>query len=196
MAALQSGIGSVSGFVKPANGCLAEEDLVNNLVYLLNSENEIIAYTYTDQSGNFSFESLGFDTYLVSAEVTGKSSSTYSLALAPENPSVTDVILEVGCESFVGTRENQLPSGFKISNVYPQPATSGLTVDLKGTINNEVNYILHNIYGINVLSGKASGSKGFLKFDLNVSDLSAGIYLLQINEPYRSESVTKKIIVK
>lgn len=196
MAALQSGIGSVSGFVKPANGCLAEEDLVNNLVYLLNSENEIIAYTYTDQSGNFSFESLGFDTYLVSAEVTGKSSSTYSLTLAPENPSVTDVILEVGCESFVGTRENQLPSGFKISNVYPQPATSGLTVDLKGTINNEVNYVLHNIYGINVLSGKASGSKGFLKFDLNVSDLSAGIYLLQINEPYRSESVTKKIIVK
>jgi len=195
MASDKPGIGSISGFLKSDLSCFQEGVVSSQLVYLLNSENEIVAYSYANHLGEFSFEGLGFGTYQLKAEVTGKSSNIYSLTLTNENPSANDIVLEIGCESYVGTQENNGQSGIVIANVYPQPATSGLTVELKGTIKKAVNYALYNIYGVIVLSGNASGSGALLKFNMSVIDLSAGIYLLKVNEPNHSESGIKKIII-
>lgn len=195
MAVLQTGIGNISGFVKPGDGCLAEEDLNDKLVYLLNSENEIVSYTYTNQFGEFEFAGLGFGTYQLRAEVTGKSGSTLSLTLNSENISESDVVLEVRCESFVGLPKDFASPGFSVTKIYPQPSSTKLTVEITGEINSRMDYTLFNIHGTSILSGNFAMNGEFTSLELNVDKLPPGLYLLRISETASSYSLTKKIII-
>ena len=195
MAERTSGIGEISGVVIPGASCFTETDISNELVYLLNSENQIIDYTYTDEEGDFKFYAIGYGMYLVRAEVTGKVSSTFVVVLEANNPSQTDIELEVDCNSFVGMEESFTTDVFTIVKIYPLPASDRLSVEVVSSNELVLNYSLFNINGSVLMSGSMKKLSGKHTLELDIKSIPSGLYLLRVNDAKGTYSATHKIIV-
>ncbi len=195
MAQLNSGVGEISGLIVPGLSCFVELDVNNELVYLLNDENQIINYTYTNEEGYFAFYALGYGIYQVRAEVTGKTSDYFGVVLEANNPNQTGIEIEVGCNGFVGIEEPFVIAVFTIEKVYPQPASDRLSVELVSSNELEIYYSLLNINGSVLMSGSMKKLAGKHTMELDIKSIPSGLYLLKVNDAKGSFSATKKIIV-
>lgn len=111
--------------------------------------------------------------------------------------SVTDpVALRTYIESKCGVAPLSTSSiqdiGFEY-DVYPNPATSNITVDLKLDNAEKVSYTLTNTFGQKVAHKTANHMQaGLNKININLNDVAAGMYLLnmQVGEKTISQKVT------
>ena len=195
MANPQSGIGSISGWIIPGSSCFLEINVSNELVYLLNADNQITAYTYTDEEGFFDFATLAFGFYQLSAEVTGKLSNRVDVILDAENTDQSGIELEVHCDAFVAVEEIELGADPFVKNIYPQPASTYLTVELSMTDEKNLDYTLFNVNGTIVLSASELKPGGNNQLIINIESLYTGLYLLKISTSDGRVTVTKKIII-
>ena len=195
MVVRNNGTGSITGIVVYQEGCTGAVNLSQQLVYLLNADNQIMDYTYTDEYGEFDFDDLGYGTYLVKPELTGKMAETHNVVLNAENPSQTDITLMVSCNSYVGLEEPNSFPDLTISNIYPQPASDVLYVDIGSSTEMNMAYSLINISGTQVLSGSFRKLPGNHTLIINVNSIPTGLYLLKIINGDNSTHDTRKIII-
>lgn len=81
-------------------------------------------------------------------------------------------------------------------SLYPNPASKkvDLVFDMPGAENNSVEINVFNVSGKNVLSTTLNNSGNFTHKTLDISDLSSGMYLVQINSG--KNFITRKLVVK
>ena len=192
----QPGISSISGRVEPGLDCEISMNLEGELIYLMNENYQMISYTYTDESGVFVFEGLGFGHYFVKAEITGKTSSYSSVLLDENNTSATDIMLEADCNSFVGVLESQTFTNFSINSIYPQPASEKLLIDLNAIQELVCQFNIIAIDGKTIWSKEIHLGSGKQIIEFNIPFLKSGLYLLKINDLNGKEKLTKKILIK
>jgi len=67
--------------------------------------------------------------------------------------------------------------------VYPNPACNGLTIelDLDNYQGDNTNYTIMDITGKVVLSAHIELNRGFNQYNLNISHLPSGVYMLSVN---------------
>lgn len=192
----EPGIGSIAGSVEPGIECADGITPDNELVYLLNAENQIISYTYTNMFGKFNFDGIGFGNYRVKAEVTGKWSDAYVLTLDAKNPSYSDINLEFQCNSFVDIEEFKPDeNAFNISAIYPVPADEQLTIEISSQIVSNITVQLINTNGMIVFNLVENINNGNKKIKLRTDQLPSGIYLVRVLTGGRNQYKTKKIII-
>ena len=78
-------------------------------------------------------------------------------------------------------------------HVYPNPTKSQITIDLNNTISDNYLFTISNILGEEVYSYQAFVNGNFQK-DIDLSSLSKGVYLLNINNS--NSSVTERIVIE
>ena len=192
---LQSGIGSLSGYLQPGVGCSYSIQMQNQLVQLFNTENQIVAFTYTDESGYFGFNGLGFDSYRVKAEFTGNSSIFFDAKLDAANPIILDVELIIDCNSFVGVEGYFAESSFAIESVFPIPAVDFVNLKVISKENNKATIFIYDLNGQIVLEKNISLSSGSQQFSIRVNSISSGLYLLKLVSADGGNTISQKIII-
>ncbi len=95
--------------------------------------------------------------------------------------------------SNIGIKE--LSNSVSALNFYPNPTSSNGTIDVVLNENAKMDIVILNSVGQSVYSTSLAGNAGSNKVDVNLSNLSAGIYFYQIKIA-NSKAITKKFIIQ
>jgi PKD repeat protein len=151
------------------------------LVLLMNPDNDnILAFTFTDQNGNWYLDQLPYGSYTLVAEVPGLDATPVSIELTPLNPNFTNMILPLSGTTGIheGARQHTL-------SCYPNPATREITILLPPGTKMAEGFI-SNPNGQMVMHLEPSLTDGdHLKAD--ISSLAPGLYSIRLitrNETY------------
>jgi predicted RecA/RadA family phage recombinase len=130
---------------------------INTPVILLNSNGEPVAWTLTDEYGNYTFENIALDTYKILSETASAEGDSYVNLSPGSSTANTDLVLK-GLQSYTGITN---PENVVLS-LYPNPVSDKLIVILKEA----GNISIYNVMGQMLLNKK-------LNQGINVLDLSA-----------------------
>ncbi|MCF6171762.1 MAG: PKD domain-containing protein [Bacteroidales bacterium] len=195
LAPLQAGIASLSGYLLEGWTCGSGVQLQHQLIELFNAENKVVAFTYTDEYGNFSFNGLAFDNYRLRAELTGKTVTFVDLSPDAGNPNISEIELIVDCNSFVGVEEYFVENNFVLESVYPLPATDFITLRMVSKISTGANLFIYNLNGQKVFEESYSLGRGKQEFHIPVKALNQGLYLLKLVSVDGKNTISRKILI-
>ncbi len=195
LAPLQSGIGSLSGYLEPGIGCSYSIQMENQLVHLFNTENQIVAFTYTDENGYFGFNGLAFGQFRVRAEFTGNSSTYFDANLDGVNPIISDIELVIDCNSFVGVDEYISENSITIESIFPIPAVNYINLMVNSKESKKAIIIIYDLNGQAVVEKSVSLNQGSQQFTIPVSSLNSGLYLLNLLSEDGKSITHQKIII-
>lgn len=177
-----------SGANKSSDGVAGAE------IILLDMNDSPIAYTYSDADGAFGFDSLAYGTYKIHTEVLGLPTTPVIVTISAANPSVTTVEVEIG-ETAVTTSIDPGTSNFfnKVGKAYPNPTYDRATLDLETKQFVTLSLKLQNAVGQVVQTRQYSLSQGSHSLEINLQELPAGIYLLNLSADGQ-EQETQKLV--
>ncbi|MEI8048694.1 MAG: PKD domain-containing protein [Bacteroidota bacterium] len=146
-------------------------------VLLLDLSNTPVRVTYTDAQGNFSFASLPFGDYLVSPMVTGSTTVPTQVNLNASNPTAS-IVMTINGNTITGISKAEPTS--QIGNIYPNPAVSEISVNVKSEGNVKMQ-ILDATGKTIVLQNITVPANGKL-LTIPVSGLTPGLYFMVIQD--------------
>jgi len=190
-----TGSGSISGNLQPGSGCIGSTKIQSELIYLMNDSFQVVSYTYTDENGAFVFNALGSGDYLVKAETTGKLSQSVAVHISENDPVVENIILNMDCNSFVSVEEYQTENDFLVKNIYPQPASDMINIDLSVKHTGNIEIQLIDMKGQICIARSMQIIKGSQHINLDVHELSKGLYLMKFDALDSGNIITKKIMI-
>ncbi len=177
-----------SGAGKGTSGDIPVSDI---LVYLKDANNKILTYTYTNGSGDFTFNHLGYNTYIICPEEYAYKTTPYTpIALSDSKPGTNTI----GFKQYTISRIIRPLTATGITpiatpgsvSVFPNPASTKLTIVTKQKNNQETKVILTDMLGKQALKETIHGS-GIV----DVSAVAVGLYQLTIEseEVYHIEKL-------
>ena len=187
---LPKGIGKISGTITYENNTLKdsifatfglEKPLMPDMnkiasytpVSLLNDFNEAVAWAISDSLGNYTFDNIPLDYYIVASETaSAKGESTAAL-----NTNKTAVSADIILKSPVEATGLNINRDTQVS-IYPNPATNKVIISLKES--KDIN--IYNALGQLLLTQQLKEGKNIL----NISSLDKGVCFLKIgNSTYK-----------
>jgi len=190
-----TGIASLSGYLEVGEGCSYSIQLEDQLVELFNAANQIVAYTYTDETGYFSFSGLAFETYGIKAEFTGNSSTFVNLQPNAENPSISDIELLIDCNSFVGVDEHLSVNSFSLESVFPNPAVDFVSLKVSASERVSATIFIYDLNGQIIFEKNVNLIQGSQQLILRVSTFNPGLYLLKLVSSDGNATSNQKLII-
>ncbi len=156
-----------------ANKTNAAGDPVNQVqINLMDANKKAVASTYSDMKGDFKFSNIAYGTYYIHPEIPGKKSYDMMVTINASTPSVNTIFVEVNKKyvtaSLTGINTIAVQS---VVEIWPNPATENIYIKSANTIS--------NIY-ITDITGKRVMDINKYENMINVSQLDAGIYIMQI----------------
>ncbi|MEM7373261.1 MAG: PKD domain-containing protein [Bacteroidota bacterium] len=174
------GPGFIGGLV--SQGANKTGDPISGIsVLLLDATDQPIAHTETDVDGKYSFPSLAYGDYKIYLEIAGKLGDPLLVTLSAANPSVetVDVFVDDDSWSSQTTSIEDLQIGSVLS-LYPNPTASHLQIHMELKALGELELSVLNLVGSTVLRQQESHGIGTQTFQMNVSDLARGSYILRV----------------
>ncbi|MCB0824434.1 MAG: T9SS type A sorting domain-containing protein [Bacteroidales bacterium] len=103
--------------------------------------------------------------------------------------------MAIPTSSLVGVNPNVEVSNFEVSQVYPNPSSGQVGINLKLDRSSEVSIVIMNVMGQQVqsLNSKAFEA-GSHPFNFDVSDLDAGVYYLSVTSG--EQQITRKFVIQ
>ncbi len=162
-------------------------------VMILDVSNEILAFTMTNTSGEFSFPEMALGTYKVYPEMIEKVTTPTTVTLDEAHPGA-NVIFMIQGGNISGIHDETALSDFVISNIYPNPVTefANLTITTVHAI--RVSLSLYSITGEFVTEIPVVLHQGLNKIAIPASDLRKGLYYIKVEKP-EGGVVVKKFIL-
>ncbi len=187
-----SGNGMISGVI---NSNESRGMLSNVEILLLNQNNVPLEYTRTDNNGNFTFEHLGYGTYVVYTEIAGIKTTPGQVTLSSSNPAAEVTVVVANGKAVMGMEEN---SAFvqEVSRVYPNPAGNKASVDINVKNSSSISLEIVNYYGQVLQNNTYKLSTGSHRLQLNLANLASGIYFVKIIPQDRASIVRKFVKTK
>jgi PKD repeat protein len=191
---LSSGTGAIKGYVKFEQGNLFNMPPIAQTSVILADENHNpLIYTHPNNSGYFEFSSIPFDSYYLSADATGKPSSTVNVAISQSVPLVEGINLTV-----FGSNVNFIPEetshGLILLRIYPNPIQDHLKISLFSVISGPAGIAMNDVTGKVCYSTIKKLETGFNDIIIPASNLQKGIYLLVIQPQGSHQPVTAKFV--
>lgn len=183
---LTTGTGEINGTVTEGDGFTAngEGDRGGtprpNTSVLLFDENELpITHTLTDDQGKYSFGGLPFGTYKIAVEIVGIEQVERWVTLNDNNPIANGNDFQV-TENGIVLDLREILAGSSLE-IMPNPTAGFLNLKLDASNNFRASIRLTRLDGTTVLVENQQVAKGNQRFSLDLSNLSAGFYILHVN---------------
>ncbi|MBN3034631.1 MAG: T9SS type A sorting domain-containing protein [Bacteroidales bacterium] len=165
-------------------------------ILLLNSENEPFTGFHSDPEGAFHFMDISLGAYKVHAEVPGKHTEPVPVNLDEAHPTALEVKIIIESSTVQGNviyGIGELQSGFSSGEVYPNPASGLIRLDVNAEFPDHLRYsILDNGFRV-VDSGTLMNSTNPVAVHIDVSGLASGTYLLILTDG--TQRLTRKFAV-
>ncbi len=187
---LPKGAGRITGKLLYENGALKDSVIATNglesplkenssdlasftPITLVNDFNEPVAWAISDFDGNFAFESIPLDSYLVSSETASAKGASLAILNSSTTEINTNVVLR-SPENATSLNNNKA----SVLSIYPNPASSKVVITLKESGQIQI----FNAIGQVVLSKSLKEGRN----TLDVSSLDKGVCFLKIgNSTYK-----------
>ena len=191
---LAAGAGTIKGYVKFEQGNQYNMPPIAQTNVILADKNHVpLLFTHPNAAGYFEFSSLPVDSYYLSADATGKPSSTVLVTLTQAVPVVEGINLPVfGSNiSFIPdeTSGNQL-----MIKLFPNPAADNLYISMYSVYSDPIEVTICDITGKIQHRSSVVFEPGTNTWVIPVNNLPAGIYLLRIQQPGILQPVTARFI--
>jgi len=173
-----SGIGLINGTVTNQSGRTIQDEYE---ILLYNEQGEGITYRKTSESGQFDFSDLDYGTYTVYTEIVGITTEPVQVTLTEEDNEANIYIVVRNGEAVLGVDEVNSLYLESFDNIYPNPVVDNATLAFSIKENTDVNINIYNQFGQIVYSSTSKLSTGKQTVNLNISDLSEGIYMISIS---------------
>ncbi len=150
-----------------------------------------VAYTYSDASGKFSFPSVGVGTYKLFGDAWGLYNVPLTVSITNTQKTVNNIIFEenYGENTFKGrfsaTAVGPVTGPLAEVSVYPNPATTSITLKGRSTIKGAKTLVLRDMVGATVMSQTYVDGQAM---ELAIATLPAGSYVLQLTTELGSAS--------
>lgn len=92
------------------------------------------------------------------------------------------------CVTTVGIKEIPLQSSVLISNIFPNPASSSLTIDLNNKDSESLSIEIRDMMGRTVLTKTLAAKLGENQTEINVSALAQGSYILCVTDSHQLQT--------
>jgi len=150
-------------------------NLNNACVLLLDDKYKPLKYSLIDNNNTFSLNNLPFGDYYLKVIKTGVPSDLMYITVSEDlpNKNVTFIINKKGIVNSI----NNTPQTSQ-ANVFPNPFTNIVNIDLNSDINKIVTVDIINYAGQIILHKKEFASGG--KIQLNLTELKQGFYFIKI----------------
>jgi PKD repeat protein len=191
---MSSGQGIIRGYVNFEQGNAYAIPPVNQTtVLLMDPDHKPLRFTKPDTEGYFEFGGLPFDTYLITADATGKPASTLTVTLTDSSPLVEGLNLTIfsSGSSLIPEESDQAVAFVRI---FPNPVTDKLTAGIYSGISAPVMVKIMDIAGKMYYCKAEQFEKGFIQISIPVSGLPQGIFILIIQAQGNYLPVTAKFI--
>jgi len=152
------------------------------LVILFDAMNKPVAYTYSDDNGDFAFKNIALGTYQIYADHFGIECTKMTVTLTETNKSINNVQIVVDKAGIKVSVEDLLPGLIESAGqIYPVPAKEKLYFELtaKQQLNMAISII--NLLGEQLYSSSKVLTQGKNLLEIPVNSLDNGIYLLNLN---------------
>ena len=179
------------GFIggKVAQGANKKGDPISGLeVVLANaSTGNPVGYTYSDNTGSYSFKNLPYGTYELFADVLGvmahpayitisASDLIYSTSIAVDKDSVVTTI-----NTITTAIDNLKQPGVNGYTIYPNPAGEYVNVSFNNKTNDRMVLNIYDMTGQIMASESASG-QGMQTMQVSTSSLINGMYIIELKD--------------
>ena len=172
------------GFIggKVAQGANKKGDPIPNVNILLYTSNYVpVSYGVSDASGNFEIKNLAMGNYIVFPEIFGKSTIPYNVTLSTNNPSISNLITEIGSKEVVtGIFSEAQPESTPEILLYPNPVNDVLNMEIKNLSSSHSSIQIFDAMGRVVLTKNVELVTGNQEVNIPVGKLIPGIYYLRI----------------
>jgi PKD repeat protein len=193
----QGGPGFVGGDVtQGANKTEGPGDpLADVQVMLLDMNNYPVAYTYSNSQGHFEFDGVPYGTYQVWAEVAGLLTTPAIITISAQEPTIDNIGIIVN-ETQVTTGISPLVEAAKLGfgNVFPNPSANEMFIQVSSEANLQLNFSIYDVAGRMADSRLVTIPSGKTQVALQTTNLSAGIYTLNIQSTDGSLKISKKLV--
>ena len=159
----------------------------------LEDDFELVAYTQTDDNGQFTFENLPTGVYRISFEFPGvplDETSFVEFEISEEDDRTSLELEAVATEDGTIVVNDVTPDPVnvkesleKVLKVYPNPASNSIMIDYRKMTNSNMSLVVTDSYGRKVILSEMKEAARLKKID--VSQLKEGVYFIRI---YDSES--------
>lgn len=178
-----AGLGVINDYEHRAVG-----DPIPNVQINLLTDNDVpVAYTYSDGSGMFAFNSIPLGSYKVHAEVINKIPVIETVTLTANNPSVNNISVEVNTSNAV-TSINDI-ADLKLDGVFPNPVKDVAIIRFSAKQNTNATIQVSDMKGNVITTANTNIVTGNNEVKVNLANQAAGIYTLSI-----TNSDNKKIV--
>ena len=182
-----SGTGFIGGNVMTGanKGTSSLIPSVNLLMYLKDASGNIVEYTYTDASGNYSFSNLAFGTYSIYPELINYASTPYTgITLSSTHASASAA--NFGQHS-VSLTIKPIPTAVANVNttaaqlaMYPNPTSGKVNMTWQAAAAEQATVSVMDIAGREVMHGTTDLTAGAGSSVLDLSGLGNGLYLISV----------------
>jgi PKD repeat protein len=178
----EHGPGSISGKVIQEQLSPSERPYPPMLteVILADPDGLPLDFSFCDQDGNFIFRNLAYGQYKLFVDHTGKYALPLILKIDEVQPFIDTLKITLSDHSPTGVEDLRPEAVLEVGNVYPNPATRSLNLDLTAINALEINVQLMSIQGQLLLERKEMLSAGYSRISMQIADLPQGVYILTL----------------
>lgn len=192
------GNGNISGNVVSLNSIKSSNDIPLSKVELyLTDENDLpLKFSYSDNNGNFYFNSLPLGTYKLYLNIPGVVCNPYSIILNSSNPTVSNINISISNNFAIITsiEKNKNYENF-IGEIFPNPTNDEAFIEFNSNSSQIVKVEVIDTKGL-IVSSNEYYIEGYRKINLAKNDLKSGIYTIKIYNSDRSSIIKKLVITK
>lgn len=170
----------------------------NIQIILFDENNEPIEICHSSENGLFELSELDLQSYNIHAEVTGKFTIPLNVTLEPSTTQIDEITIVISSSLVHGTYTygiNESSLNKNISNVYPNPVLNRLNLDINLSQSESFDISILDSYGRNVAVIKHNGEQGLNKIQLNLEELSSGLYFIHVGQN-SEQGVSRKFFKK
>jgi PKD repeat protein len=160
------------------------------VVYLTDSDHNIIGFAQVAENGTFSFNNLAYGTYYIRPELSGVNSDYQMVNLTAQESEVSVVMTFTG-NSILGKKEGIAMTADVM--IYPNPANAESRVVFRQEKSGSVKVSFMDLSGRMLSEQVVTTNAGSGKADLDLHNIEPGIYILRLQFSDGSE-VSKKLV--
>ncbi len=161
------------GIIKKGNKVNSTDAIQGAFLYVKDGEN-IIEYTFSEETGDFEFDKLYQGEFQLVADKIGFESYTEQISVDYTEALSQDLSVETNPLSIL-----EYSSSRDMLNIFPNPSSQLLTVDLQG-IRQVISIKIYNELGLNVKTIDIVDYVSNSKVEIDISTLPVGNYIIQV----------------
>ena len=192
---MPSGIGKIAGIVTDESNNDGFSSVTSGIdVFLLNSNGDVLTSHYTDYYSEFQFDGLALDTYYISPEITGVPNTKTKVKINEDLPESDEITINVYTgEVVLDIADNAILGQGNISNPFPNPATSYVSIIVNTDTPGQTNVEIIDLQGRKIFSSAERLTGGANNITIQTSGFENGIYFIRVQT--ENQLTERKFIV-